>query len=49
MSPETLDLFAQLLDGVRLDASAPDFEQVALQVIQARKELDAARQTMDTA
>lgn len=42
MSPETLDLFRLLLDGVRLDVSSLDFEKVALQIIQARKELDAA-------
>jgi hypothetical protein len=41
-SPETLALFAQLLDNVQLNAAAPDFEQVALQVIAARRELAAA-------
>lgn len=39
LSQETLVFFEVLLNTVRLDASAPDFEEVALQVIQARKEL----------
>lgn len=48
LSAGSLDLFAKLLDSVQLNASAPDFEVVALQVIQARKELAEIRPRQST-
>lgn len=42
LSPASLRLFDTLLKGVQLNAAADDFEEVALQVIQARKEVAEA-------
>lgn len=42
MSPGTLALFARLLDNVTLNVGAPDFEDAAVQVLTAKKELAAA-------
>lgn len=43
MSPETLALFADLLDRVQVSAAQPDFDEVCAQVSRARRELAAAR------
>lgn len=42
ISPETLEFLAGLVRQVNLSASAPDFEQAALRVGQAKREIDDA-------
>lgn len=42
MSPESLDLFAQLLGGVRLEATDPQLEEKAALVSRVRAELGTA-------
>lgn len=42
MSHETLLFLLGLLDQVTLQASAPNFEQVAAAIVTARQELEAA-------
>ena len=44
-SPSTLALFKQLLDQTSLQASAPDFDELAAVISVARKELAAALAT----
>lgn len=39
MTSETARFLLQVLDGLTLNAGAPDFEATALALIQARKEL----------
>ena len=41
-SSSTLALFVELLDGVQLPAKHPQFEQMAAQIVAAKKELAAA-------
>ncbi len=41
MSKETVAFLLSLLDQVTLQASAPDFEQTAVAIVLARKELQA--------
>lgn len=48
MSPETLKVFADLLNQVVLPLSDPDFETKAGDLIRAKRELDAAQSEVST-
>lgn len=41
-SPETLELFRQLLAQVKISAASDDLETVAMQVVRAKRELAVA-------
>lgn len=47
MSPETLDLFDELLNGVSVPAAAPNFDDLCARVSKAKRELAEARADAD--
>lgn len=44
VTPEVAAFLLQIIDGLQLQASNPQFEQAAAMIVKARQELTAAKQ-----